>query len=723
MKCRFFFILFLFTLISFKGLATHIVGGEIYYDRLGGNNYRITLKIYRDCSPGTAGFDSPATIFVFNSSGTFVDSVEIPFPGSVILPVTINNPCFTAPTNICVEEAVYQTVMNLPPIPGGYDLTYQRCCRNGTILNLILPGDVGSTYTAHIPDNSVAPGNSSPRYTLFPPIFLCEDVPLQFDHSATDPDGDSLYYEICAPFAGLDPLCPSLGVAAAAGCPVIPLPPPYSFVPWSGSYNAAFPMSAFPAISINPVTGLMTGKPNMIGQWVVGVCVSEYRSGVLIDVNKRDFQFNVVNCPGLPVASIPDQSIFCFGMDANFTESSLNAFSYHWDFGVSGTLADTSNSATPSYVFPDSGSYLVTLIINPGSPCADTNSSTYYIYPLLQPDFIVPPGECDYSNSFELAAGGDYMGNGTFSWNFGSAANPVSSSLQNPGGIVFDSAGTYPVSLTISENGCSETVIHDLIVHPQPLAYYGLASSVACDLQPVHFIDSSQGAKPFTYQWTFGDGATVSGPDPYHTFPSVGTFPTNMILTSALGCCDTFSLPAPLTVYPSPVAGFTVSPMDTSIFYPEVTVRDLSIGAIDCTIYWGDGSMSTNCDSVHSYSRPGTYTIMQVVLNASGCYDTAYQEVLIRPEYLFFIPNAFTPNGSGMNDVFKPVLLGVHNYHFMIFNRWGEKIFETKDTEEGWNGVYKGSLSTNDVFVYRIFFRDDVQNLDHEFIGHVTVVR
>jgi gliding motility-associated-like protein len=97
--------------------------------------------------------------------------------------------------------------------------------------------------------------------------------------------------------------------------------------------------------------------------------------------------------------------------------------------------------------------------------------------------------------------------------------------------------------------------------------------------------------------------------------------------------------------------------------------------------------------------------------------------VIIRPEFYFWIPNAFTPNGNGLNDVFKPKLLGVHDYSFLIFDRWGEKIFETNNMEAGWNGFFKGRLCTNDVFVYKINFRDDVQQLDHQYIGRVTLVR
>lgn len=720
-------ILFFLAFVFNKGFATHIVGGEIYYNDLGSNNYQVTLKLYRDCINGLAAYDNPASIFIFDNTGTLIQEVQIPFPGSVVLPATINNPCFTPPTNICVEEAVYTTTINLPPIVGGYDITYQRCCRNNTILNIINPGAVGSTYMAHIPGSEVVSTNSSPRYTNFPPIFLCSGVPLNFDHSATDPDGDSLYYELCDPFVGLDATCPQVGsppTALPVGCPVNPAPPPIAFVPWLAPYNAAYPMSASPALAVNGTTGLMTGTPNLIGQWVVGVCVHEYRNGVLISTNKRDFQFNVVNCPGIPVASIPNQTLFCNGYNVAFSENSLNAFSYQWDFGDPTTTADMSSLQSPSWTYADSGTYTVTLIINPGSLCADTNTSTFYVYPLLNPDFTPPPGECVYENSYDFTAAGAFMGNGTFNWNFGANATPGTSSQQNPNHVVYNAPGTYPVTLTISENGCTRSITHNVDVYPKPNALYGLSTSVACDLQPVQFIDSSQTTDgPLSYQWFFGDGATASEQDPFHQYPSIGNYNSSLIISTVHGCKDTFALPSPVAVYPSPVAGFYVTPTDTSIFYPNVTTFDQSIGGISCTMNWGDGSSDTLCDATHHFNQPGTYELMQVVTNANGCTDTAYSTVLIRPEFLFWIPNAFTPNNSGLNDVFKPVILGVHDYTFMVFDRWGEKIFETHDMYQGWDGYFKGRLCTNDVYVYRIVFNDDVLDNPHEYIGSVTLVR
>jgi len=977
MKKRFLLLIVFSILFSYRNYATHIVGGEIYYDYLGGGNYFITLKIYRDCSsPTNAGFDPNAYVFVYDYAGNFVDSLAIPLPGSTILPPLINNPCFTPPADVCVEEGIYQDTINLPPIPGGYYISYHRCCRNGTIINLDDPGGTGSIYMAHIPDPIFAAVNNTPRYNNFPPIFICAGVPLTFDHSATDPDGDSLYYQFCDPF-NTSGECALYGAPAASlvpPCPELAPPQPYSYVNFLPPYSASYPMSAFPAMSINPVTGLLTGTPNMLGQYVVGVCVSEYRNGVLLSTNKRDFQFNVVDCPGLPVASIPQQTTFCTGMTVNFSQNSLNAMTSNWYFGDPSTTADVSTAQSPSWTYPAAGTYTVTLVINQGQLCTDTNTITYSIAPLLAPAFTAPPPECLESNSFNFNAGGAFAGTGTFNWNFGTNASPASSASQNPSNVTFNAPGTYPVTLIVNENGCADTVIHSVQVFPKPIADFGLTSPISCilnpvqfndssisttpltyqwnfddgntstlqnpvntysvvdtynvtlivtttqgckdtvelpaplnvlpppaasftmatncftneidftqtstggstslwnfgdltttadssnlyspsytypdsgsytvvltvnpgtsctgvqtttffvdppliptlspasdcfaansfnftpggsyegngtfswnfgshaspssstngqpanivydtvgtfpvtvnitengctatcstlvsvypepearfeiatttncALNPVHFMDDSQSDTPLTYSWDFGDGSTSTAQNPYTTYAAGGFYNVSLVVTSQQGCKDTALYPSPIEIFPSPIAGFNVSPTYTSIFYPDVVMTDLSSGADSCGINWGDGYISSNCDSMHTYTYGGTFGLMQVVVNNFGCYDTAYAEVIIDPNYLFWIPNAFTPaDHNGLNDVFKPKLIGVHSYSFMIFDRWGEKIFETDKLEVGWDGLYKDVLCQQDVYVYRVSFRDDVKGVYHKYIGSVTLVR
>ncbi len=377
----------LMLLLSSEIRATHIVGGEMTYECLGSNNYRISLKLFRDCGTGNAPFDAPAYMGLYNNT-TLIKEISIAFDQLQVVSLSnqIVSPCFTTPSNVCVEEFTYDTILNLPPLPGGYTVTYQRCCRNNSILNIVNPGAVGATYYTQIPDTSVVKCNSSPSFKSYPPIFICQGFPLSYDHSALDLDGDSLVYSLCDTYEGASVSCSAPGNPLIFGCPDSTPPPPYNFVPWQSGYSGSYPISSSPAMSIDPATGLLTGKPNMIGQWVVGVCVSEYRNGTLIAVHHRDFQFNVVNCPSVVVASVPSQVSKCVGKSVAFQNNSdtsaihTTPFTWHWDFGYPSLTTDTSNKfLPPPYTYPDTGTFTVKLIVNPGTACADTGTALFYV--------------------------------------------------------------------------------------------------------------------------------------------------------------------------------------------------------------------------------------------------------------------------------------------------------------------------------------------------------
>src|ERR1700758_2403781 len=371
------------------GQAKYIIGGEIYYDDLGGGNYTITLKLYRDCVNGSSTpFDNPAVLSVYDNFGHFIKNINIPFTSSANVPSSVNSPCFTPPPNICVDYAAYTATVNLPPIVGGYNL----------VLNINTPGSTGSTYTEHIPGSEVTATNSSPRFNTYPPIFTCAGVDINLNNLAVDPDGDSLVYDLCSPLTGLNACCPQLQYTASAGgcstppssgmCDSIAAPPPYNFLSYSSPYSGPYPISSNPSIIIDPQTGFISGTPNITGQWVVGVCVREYRNGVLLGTHSRDFQFNVVTCQNLIISAIQQQSQKCGGLTVQFNNLSSGATHYLWDFGVTSISSDTSSAKNPTYTYPDTGKYLVTLIVYGATAgCNDTSTQIFTIYPALTPSF------------------------------------------------------------------------------------------------------------------------------------------------------------------------------------------------------------------------------------------------------------------------------------------------------------------------------------------------
>jgi len=258
--------------------------------------------MYRDCLNGQAPFDDPIILFIFEAISGNYQTVAVPIPSQTpqLVPEDWDN-CVGTPYSICVEEAIYQTTLILPPIPGGYDLAWARCCRNQAITNLSVPLQEGVTFLAHIPDPTFADCNSMPIFNNTPPIFLCANQTFAFDYSATDPDGDSLVYSICNPyngfnFQGLGAGNPNFGSTS----PIVDLanpmgPPPYQNVVFAGGFSATDPFGSGD-LTIDPQTGFLTVTPNVPGIFVMAVCVQEFRDGVLLSENKRDFQIHVIQC-------------------------------------------------------------------------------------------------------------------------------------------------------------------------------------------------------------------------------------------------------------------------------------------------------------------------------------------------------------------------------------------------------------------------------------------
>ena len=299
--------------------ATHIVGGEIYYECLNPAQdlYRVTLVMYRDCLLGEAPYDDPISFFVFdNTDGSIFQINDIPIPEFIpeIVPDGWDT-CVGQPYDLCVERAVYTKNFRFVRNAAGYTLSWARCCRNSAITNLFNPLDQGITFTTRIPGSGDAVCNSSPRFNQTLPTFICNGEIFSFDHSATDPDGDSLVYSMGTPLTGLNTAGlgasnaqggnpgPTVGVSNAMG------PPPYRPVDYVGIFYS--PTNPFnpnnqPSASIDPHTGFLIFQPQVVGIFVVAITVTEYRNGIFLSAHTFDIQVHVLACQNLgfpPTAS------------------------------------------------------------------------------------------------------------------------------------------------------------------------------------------------------------------------------------------------------------------------------------------------------------------------------------------------------------------------------------------------------------------------------------
>jgi gliding motility-associated-like protein len=262
-------------------------------------------------------------------------------------------------------------------------------------------------------------------------------------------------------------------------------------------------------------------------------------------------------------------------------------------------------------------------------------------------------------------------------------------------------------------------------VYPIPEADFNATPLSGCVPYTVQFYDNSNTGTQATYLWDFGDGHTSTAQNPVHTYTDTGSYDIVLIITTTAGCIgiDTFYVPGMITVLERPIAGFDVTAHSVSIFDPFIGTIDQSQNADSCIMDFGDGFSTTDCNAMHTYWNYGNYWITQVVYNESGCSDTARILVEVRPENRFFIPNTFTPNGDGLNDLFMPAIMGVEEYRFMIFDRWGMLIFDTEDTYQGWDGRFKENKCQEDVYVWKIEYINVVNGESEKIIGHVTLVR
>ncbi len=704
-------LLMLFSALWGMASATHIIGGELFYSYLGNDEYEITLKIYRDCGPNNTngtGFDASAEVAAYTPGGAYVASMFFSPTTIVQVPVVLNDPCLTPPSTICVEEATYISTMFLASGTGGYVLSYQRCCRSPNITNLFDPMSQGLTCTVNVSDPAVSGNNSSPRFASYPPIALCMGQAMSFDHAATDPDGDLLVYDLAAPYVGGDQFNP---------LPSPPAGPPFATVTWANTYSVNNMIDATPPLAIDPGTGTITLTPTQIGSYVVGVRVKEFRNGVQLSEVIRDFRFDVVPCVVQVISAIADQdaATLCSGLSVTFNNNSTNGDFYHWDFGVPGVANDTSSLAEPAFTFPQAGTYTVTLVANPGWPCADTSVNTFALSPPVTVSFIAPPINCIDEQPLTLQATGNFTSAASVVWGLGAGSAPDSDQpITHP---TFPANGTFAVDVTVTENGCTDSFTDSVTIHPRPVPLF-TADTAGCIPLDARFTNLSSAWTPMSYLWDFGDGGTSTDADPQHTYTTEGFFDVRLAVSTSDGCIatETLTRPALVQVWPQPYARFAVDPAVASLMQPVIEVNDLSEG----TYQWDFELDGLHFDTTHftyTFDDAGWHAITLIATSGLGCSDTTSLPVFVGGHF-FYAPNAFSPDGDGVNEVWRPSVRGARFYRLELFDRWGQVRFSTTDPKSGWDGE---GLPPG-IYAYKAWL-SEWGPLEYEYNGSVLLVR
>ncbi len=615
---KYFILFFLFASI-YSAKATHIVGGEITYTCLGDNQYEIILTVFRDCINGNpnAYFDNPASIGIFGEDNDLITSVGnngqllIELMNDDTLDPVLTNPCLVVPPNVCVHTSTYRSIVDLPFRSGGYQLAYQRCCRNQTIVNIIEPLASGATYGVTITEEALLECNSSAKFRDWPPLYICVNEPIFFDQSAVDIDNDSIVYQLCAPLLGASPDFP---------LPQPPNPPPYNIVNWiSPPYGVENMLNGFGGgapLAIDPNTGLLTGLPNTIGQFVVGICLEEFRNGEIISTTRRDFQYNVGVC-GETVSSFFTPEVVCNDqLTVSFDNQSANADQFLWFFNDPLNPGASSTMEEPVYAYGDTGTYQIMLIAEPGNTCVDTFFQTISVQrPSITADVEVVFGDCNNGQEILITdLSIDEVGQ-VASWEWVLFLNNIpldTLTEQNP---VFQitSSGIYRLRLTvISSTGCTsstEETINIVVVEEEiENELLQLCSGGGVNLNNTF-------APQYIYEWT--PAGTLDDPN----LPNPRATPTETtiyraMVSDSMGLC-TRDLEVTVFVPPPIILDLT---NDTVTCLPNISLSANSIQADQ--FIWSDDPDFDNIlgeEATVEVTPIGTQTYFLLVRDSFGC--------------------------------------------------------------------------------------------------------
>ena len=531
----------LFFIIVSTTFATHISGGEMSYIYLGPGTtpgtlkYQINLTMYKDCNAGGADLDAMVTFTVFsNSNGSqFLNIQNIPGMDTFRIRKIPSDPCIddNIELNVCFIIRKYTTIIdNLPLTAEGYTVAYQRCCRVPGMTN-ITSLDVGITYFAKIPGNSFlgAETNSSPVFVTKDTVLICSARPINFDFSATDPDGDSLVYSFYNAYSG--------GSNPGNIIPDPASPPPYVPVTYINGYSASDPLGSL--VTINPNTGLISGiTPNLgVGAneiFALTVLVSEYRNGIKIGEHFKDLQIRIVDCQ-IPTARLNPDYTTCDGFTLNFANTTMNnpAPSFYWDFGdPSSGVNNSSTLETPTHTFSDTGIYTIKLVLNRGLQCGDSTTIKVGIFPGFFPGFApLAPFCVGQPVSFTDTTRTNYGTVSNWSWNFGDPVTLADTShLQNPT-YTYNTPGLYNIKL-ISGNskGCKDTAYRDVQVLITPALSLLPNDTSYCGLDSLRLTATGTG----NFSWSPATNITGANTATPLVYPTV---PTKYIVTLDLAGC------------------------------------------------------------------------------------------------------------------------------------------------------------------------------------------
>lgn len=413
-----------------------------------------------------------------------------------------------------------------------------------------------------------------------------------------------------------------------------------------------------------------------------------------------------------PAVTASNNGPLCLGEDLMLNAATSPGATFQWT-GPNGFTSTEQNPVITGITDNNVGDYSVSIQVN---GCTNSAMTTLGLNPNIYP-VLTPAGPfCSNDQTVVLTAdiqGGTWSGPG----------------ITNAAAGIFDPSqaqvGSNEITYTLSIP-CGQSSTMQIVVNPQPQINFMADRLTGCSPLNVNFTDNSQPSSQ-SVAWSFGDGATSTGMGVQnHTYINVGCYDVTLT-TTANNCTNSQLLPGFICVQPDPVANFMVPDYTASMFYPTFSFTNLSTGAATYAWTFGDGTGSNIVNPSHTYPEAaGSYEVELLAISSAGCRDSIRQVVHVQEEVVFYVPNAFTPDGDEFNNDFQPVFTSgfdPRSYTLIIYNRWGETLFQSHNAEVGWDGTYGGERCPAGTYVWTIWFKDTRSDKKYTYKGHVSIVK